>query len=106
MNDESPFAFAGIWRIWTADKDGRDHAVGDKVGTFTIITTTANDLTKTIHNRMPVILDRGDYGGWLGEAGGSDMLKPYSADRMIAYKVGARVNSVRNNDSECVAPIS
>ncbi len=106
MNDESPFAFAGIWRIWTVDKDGKDHAVGDRVETFTIITTTANDLTKTIHNRMPVILDRGDCGGWLGEAGGSDMLKPFTADRMIAYKVGTRVNSVRNNDSECVAPIS
>ena len=106
MADESPFAFAGIWRIWTADNDGRNHEAGDAVETFTIITTTANELTKTIHNRMPVILDWGDHGDWLGEGGGTDILKPYPADQMIAYKVTTRVNSVRNNDSDCVTPIS
>ena len=106
MADESPFAFAGIWRIWTADKDGRDHAAGDNVETFTIITTTANDLTKSIHNRMPVILDQGNYGDWLHAGGGTDLLKPFSADRMIAYEVGTRVNSVRNNDPDCLARVS
>ncbi len=106
MADESPFAFAGIWRIWTVDKDGKDHAVGDRVETFTIITTTANDLTKTIHNRMPVILDQGNYGDWLDAGGGTELLKPFSADRMIAYEVGTRVNSVRNNDPDCLTRIS
>lgn len=106
MADESPFAFAGIWRIWTADKDGRDHAAGDNVETFTIITTTANDVTKTIHNRMPVILGQGNYGDWLHAGGGTDLLKPFSADRMIAYEVGTRVNSVRNNDLDCLARVS
>ena len=106
MADESPFAFAGIWRVWTVDKDGKDYAVGDKVETFTIITTTANDLTKTIHSRMPVILDQRNYGHWLDASGGSELLKPFTADRMIAYKVGTRVNSVRNNDPDCLAPIS
>ncbi len=106
MADENPFAFAGIWRIWTADKDGREHQAGDQVETFTIITTTANELTRTIHSRMPVILDRVDYGDWLGEGGGSDMLKPFPAERMTTYMVSTRVNSVRNNDPECLAPIS
>ena len=106
MNDESPFAFAAIWRIWTADKDGRDYAAGDKVDTFTIITTTANELTKTIHNRMPVILDRENHDDWLGGSGGLELLQPFFAHRMIAYEVGTRVNSVRNNDPDCLAPVS
>ena len=105
MADESPFAFAGIWRIWKADKDGKDHTEGDEVQTFTVVTTAANDLLKIIHNRMPVILDRGDYDGWLDGIGGVELLKPYPADAMTAYEVSTRVNSVRNNDPECLAPI-
>jgi len=105
MADESPFAFAGIWRIWKADKDGKDHTAGDEVETFTIVTTTPNDLTKTIHNRMPVIMDLRDYDGWMDGSGGVELLEPYSADGMKAYEVSTRVNSVRNNDPECMAPI-
>ena len=105
MSDESPFAFAGIWRIWTADKDSKDFAAGDKVDTFTIITTSANAVTKTIHNRMPVILDRAHHVDWLND-GGLELLRPFAADRMTAYEVGTRVNSVRNNDPDCLAPLS
>ena len=106
MADGGPFAFAGIWRTWTADKDSRDHELGEVVQTFTIITTTANELTKSIHNRMPVILDWDNHSDWLGGGGKTDLLKPYPADLMMAYKVSTRVNSVRNNDSDCVIPIS
>jgi putative SOS response-associated peptidase YedK len=105
MSDESPFAFAGIWRFWTADKDSGDFAAGDKVDTFTIITTPANAVTKTIHNRMPVILDRVQYNDWLDD-GGLQLLRPFPAEQMIAYEVGTRVNSVRNNDPDCLTPLS
>ncbi len=105
MADEGPFAFAGIWRIWKADKDGKDYAEGDEVETFTVVTTTANELLKTIHNRMPVILDRETYGDWLDAGSGSELLKPYPADLMTAFEISTRVNSVRNNDPECMAPI-
>ncbi len=104
MADESPFAFAGIWRIWKADKDGKDYTEGDEVETFTIVTTKPNDLTKAIHNRMPVILDRADYDGWMDGSGGVELLKPFTASELKAYEVSTRVNSVRNNDQECLAP--
>ena len=105
MADESSFAFAGIWRIWKADKDGKDHTEGDEIETFSIVTTIPNNLLKAIHNRMPVILDRRDYDGWISAGRSLELLKPYPADEMKAYEVSTRVNSVRNNDPECVAPI-
>lgn len=48
LQDESPFAFAGIWDEWQGD--------GISVITCAIITTRANELLASIHDRMPVIL--------------------------------------------------
>ena len=56
-NDE-PFAFAGLWDVW------KDPA-GTPLESYTIITTTPNELTATVHNRMPVILRPQDYDLWL-----------------------------------------
>ncbi len=55
---------------------------------------------------VAVILDRGDYDGWMDRSGGVDLLKSYHADEMKAYEVSTRVNSVRNNDPECLAAVS
>ena len=56
-----------------------------------------------IHNRMPVILPREAWARWLGEEPVSAdelraLLKPYPAQRMRAYPIGTRVNSVKNDD--------
>ena len=50
MNDGAPFALAGIWENWKAP--------GSEtwVRTFAVITTTANELLSSIHDRMPVII--------------------------------------------------
>jgi putative SOS response-associated peptidase YedK len=61
MADESPFAFAGLWETWTKGPE--------PVTSCCIVTTDANELMATIHDRMPVIVDRDDYDTWL--AGGS-----------------------------------
>jgi putative SOS response-associated peptidase YedK len=54
VNDGELFAFAGIWDRW---KDAR----GNAIETCAILTTTANAMTATVHDRMPVILDPGSY---------------------------------------------
>jgi putative SOS response-associated peptidase YedK len=51
MKDGSLFAFAGLWSTWTSP-------AGTTVESCAILTPTANDLLKGMHDRMPVILPR------------------------------------------------
>lgn len=52
------FAFAGIWSTWHAP-------TGEAVDSFAILTTEANAIAKSIHSRMPVVLPKTSYDGWL-----------------------------------------
>ena len=42
-----------------------DHPEGTPIDTFTVITTAANATMQPLHERMPVILQPGDYVPWL-----------------------------------------
>ena len=57
---------------------------------------------------MPVILDRKDYNRWLEPAAVEqlpvDLLRPFPAERMTAWRVSNRVGNVRNNDPELLFP--
>ena len=95
------FAFAGLWETW------KDKVTGKTLETYTIITTDPNELMVPLHNRMPVIVNRIDYDRWLAPAEPShlpvDLLRPYPAEEMKAWKVSARIGNVRNNDPDlCV----
>jgi putative SOS response-associated peptidase YedK len=49
---------------------------------------------------MPVILRPEDCARWLSDAPeADDLLRPFPASLMKMWKVGARVNSVRNDDA-------
>jgi len=91
---------------------GRIGRPGDTVQTFTIITTTPNELCGAIHGRMPVILTRDKWATWLVERGADPnelrwmILRPYPAGLMRAYPVGAAVGNVRNNDAALLDEIS
>jgi len=103
INEGQLFVFAGLWEGW---KD----ASGDWIKTCTILTTTPNDVTSTVHDRMPVILEPGDYDLWLDpglkDAGVlSELLKPLEASVMRCHPVSGRVNSVQNDDEGGSKPI-
>lgn len=101
IRSEDIFAMAGIWEIW---KDAK----GKQVNTFSIITTTPNSLMKTIHNRMPVILNKNDEKAWLFENDPSflkTLLKPYDPDIMGAYQISSMVNSPANNSPELIEEV-
>ena len=59
-----------------------------------------------IHNRMPVIIPPNDYERWLAPADSAhlpvDLLRPYPAEEMKAWKVGKAVGNTRNNDASLV----
>src|SRR6516165_3613108 len=51
------------------------------IRTFAIITTDANELVATIHDRMPLILAPSDYLRWLGaEPDPRDLMRPFPSD--------------------------
>lgn len=94
LRDGGIFAFAGLWEAW------KDPAAGLTLQTYTIITTDPNELMEQIHNRMPVIVQPQDYSRWLDPDPSQppiDLLRPYPADEMKAWKVSQRVGNVRNN---------
>jgi putative SOS response-associated peptidase YedK len=102
VNDGELFAFAGLWERW------RDPS-GQWIKSCSILTTTPNAVTSTVHDRMPVILNPDSYDLWLDPgmqnvAAISELLKPYDAGLMRSYPVSTRVNQVANDDKECCRP--
>jgi putative SOS response-associated peptidase YedK len=66
----------------------------------TIIVTDANALTRPIHDRMPVILDKADIGPWLSGAGGVELLRPSDDNRLRMWPVSRRVNKTGTGDDD------
>jgi len=103
VNEGELFAFAGLWDGW---KDPE----GNWIRTCSILTTTPNSVTATVHDRMPVILDPDGYDLWLDPGmtkveAVSDLLKPCDARLMRCYPVSTRINHVANDDEECSRPV-
>ncbi len=90
--DGAPLALAGLWESW------RD-ADGTVLRTFAILTTAANATMRTLHERMPVVLEPADWPVWLGEAEGdaAALMRPAGDHALRLWPVSRAVNSVRNN---------
>jgi putative SOS response-associated peptidase YedK len=102
--DGTPFAFAGLWEKWQAPED-------QILESCTILTTDANDLTQSIHDRMPVILQPKDYDLWLDpEVKGPDLLKPllqpYPSKEMTVMPVNPKVNKATYDAPDCVETVA
>jgi putative SOS response-associated peptidase YedK len=104
LRDGSTFAFAGLWERWSGPHgDGRE--------TCTILTTTANDLVRPYHERMPVILPAEYHADWLNPDAAAPewlqaVLRPYPAETMQARAVNPYVNNARHEGPECVQPVA
>jgi putative SOS response-associated peptidase YedK len=104
LGNRGPMTFAGLWDLWRAPD-------GQALKSFTIITTTANDLLQPLHNRMPVLLAPDRWAGWLGEKAVTDaelkaMLTPFPGAGMAFWPVDRRVGNVRNDDPDLFAPVA
>ena len=98
MKGDKPFAFAGLWDTWRRD--------GETLESFTILTTSPNELVADVHDRMPVIIAAADFARWLDPRRNAtdvqDLLRAYPADEMEAVPLGKHVNSPANDDPRCV----
>ncbi|GIW94550.1 MAG: DUF159 family protein [Pirellulaceae bacterium] len=102
-SDDGLFAFAGLWDRWEK---------GDEpVESCTIITTDANRLTRSIHDRMPVILEPEHYQRWLDPANHDvsslqQLLVPNEQQPLRADPVSTYVNQVRNEGPRCIEAVA
>ncbi|MBM4112799.1 MAG: SOS response-associated peptidase [Phycisphaerae bacterium] len=100
--EDDLLALAGLWDSW---RDG--------LRSFTILTTEPNELLRSIHDRMPLILPPERWSrwldpGWSGPDGAEELAewsKPAPKSLLRAYAVATTVNSPRNDSPECVAPV-
>jgi putative SOS response-associated peptidase YedK len=102
MEDGEPYALAGLWERWW------DRKTNTELLTFTVITTDPNELVEPMHNRMPVILRDKDYTRWLTPGDPDrppiDLLRPFEAEKMRAWKVGKEVGDVKNDTPNLLRP--
>jgi putative SOS response-associated peptidase YedK len=104
LEDGGHFAFAGLWDRW------RDTASGGVLETYTILTTDPNEQVQPVHDRMPVILSPADYDRWLQpqdtERPPVDLLRPFPAEKMRAWKVGPDVGSPKKDSPDLRLPVA
>lgn len=105
LADDAPFAFGALWERWRP----RDQPDADPLVTCTIITTEPNAVMAPIHDRMPLLIEPGDYDLWLDPATpparAQALVRP-SAMAMDAWRVSPRVNSPRFDDAACIEPLT
>lgn len=103
LANKGPMTLAGLWDRWRNPE-------GESIRSFTIITTTPNELTGRIHDRMPVILGPEHWAQWLGEAPATDselkaMLRPFPANRMTMWAIDKRIGNVKNDSPDLLDPV-
>lgn len=103
MKSDEPFAFAGLWESWKSPD-------GKVINSCTILTTEANELMGTIHDRMPVILSKEGEKIWLEPKEHDpqvlgELLKPFNPQEMEAYEVSDAVNSPKHNGPELIEKV-
>jgi putative SOS response-associated peptidase YedK len=91
--------------LWFHRRDGKLLLLAGlcQGGRFTVLTTTPNTLLATVHDRMPAVLTEAEAAAWLA-APSPRLLHPAADDLLEGRPVSTRVNSVRNDDPECLAP--
>lgn len=90
--------FAGLW--FPSERSNSPPA-------FVILTTEAHNSIRTIHERMPVILETTARDAWLsGEFSKQDAQAMASSICLDKHTVSRRVNSVHNKDSRLIEATS
>ena len=96
--DGEMLALAGIWS-----------PIHGEMPTAAIMTTAPNELLASVHNRMPVILDRDALDVWLDREADvghvQSLLRPAPVASLRIWPVGTAVNRVAADGPELLRPI-
>ena len=92
-----------LWENWSKN--------GKEIISCTIITTAPNDVTRNVHDRMPVILPEDKMEMWLDRSMDKTdeikkLLVPYQAELMDCYEVSTAINSAKNEGEDLILPIN
>lgn len=103
LADDRPFGLAGLWEHWQRGELAID--------SNTILTTTANDLMRPLHDRMPVILSPDQYAVWLDPrvddpARLLPLCVPCPSESLRARPVSKAVNNPRHDRPDCIEPLA
>jgi putative SOS response-associated peptidase YedK len=95
--DDEPFAFAGVWDRWESN--------GESIRSIAIVTCEARPPVDDVHDRMPVILDRGAEADWLAAdlEVAREALEP-TTDGLELYAVNEAVNDPANDSAVVIEP--
>ena len=97
-------AFAGLMETYAS-------ADGSEVDTAAILTTAANQTMRSIHDRMPVVIEPKDFDRWLDCKAGeprhvADLMRPAQEDFFEALPVSDLVNKVSNMGKDLQKPVA
>lgn len=104
LKSGDPAAFAGLWETWHDPQHP-----GERIETFTILTTTATDVIGEVHDRMPITLDRDVWPVWLDpdihDVNVLQAMLTPSLEEWQRVPVSKIVGNVKNDRPECIQPI-
>ena len=106
MKGRGPFYFSrtenpllGLAGVWDEFTDG-----DTVLYTYSIITRAATPRMSRYHHRMPVIIEKEDFGQWLSAEtsvrAALDLLEAGGEKNLDVYPVSTLVNNVRNDSPE------
>lgn len=93
-------AMGGLWESWKSSD-------GVIVRSVCIITTGANEVMTPIHDRMPVLIEPGNWQAWLNATTDEvlPLVAPYNFHEMCACPVSPRVNRTVEDDSGLIESV-
>ena len=102
MRDQEPFGMAGLLEV-------REGVQGAEAS-FAILTTTANPLVASIHDRMPVIVRPEDYARWLAPDNRDvesllAIAGPYPEREMETFRIDRRINRSDAEGADLIQPV-
>ena len=85
--DMESFALGGIWETWS------NPITAESLTTFSLITTPANTLIRSVAERMPLVIGPIHYDLWLSrlEFNPSDLLAPFPSEAMRVERTSSQV---------------